>query len=419
MAADFIERSQAEDERSALLESERAARSEAERASRMKEEFLATVSHELRTPLTAIVAWSDILRDDPGDAVALSRGIDVIGKASLVQMQMIEDLLDMSRIVSGKVRLDMRRMEIAPAIQAAIETVRPAAAAKGVAIPVRFDRWGFPVRGDPDRLQQVFGNLLGNAVKFTPSGGRVVVALRQGGSRVEVSVIDTGDGIAADFLPFVFDRFRQADGSGARKHGGLGLGLAIVRQLVELHGGAVAVTSPGAGRGSKFTVSLPLAEAGAGPEPRGAATRVVAAGAVAPASDGRIDLAGVRVLAVDDEPYAREIIQRVLEACHATVTTAATAAEALRRLVAERPDLLISDISMPGGDGYALIKQVRALAPERGGNTPALALTAFARAEDRKKAALAGFHLHVAKPVRPAELITKVASLVGRAELPA
>jgi PAS domain S-box-containing protein len=413
--------------REQLLVAERGARDEAERASRMKDEFLATLSHELRTPLNAILGWAQILRQGGGvqDARDLSDGLAVIERNARAQTQIIEDLLDMSRIVSGKVRLDVRRLDPAEVVRGAVETVRPAAEAKGVRVQAVLDPSAGPVSGDPGRLQQVFWNLLNNAVKFTPRGGRVQVVLGRVNSHVEVSVADSGEGIAPEFLPYVFDRFRQADASTTRRHGGLGLGLAIVRQLVELHGGGVRAESAGLGRGATFILTLPLTpvdvregSAGDRRHPTAADGGVGAAAADAPGATGLADacirIEGVRVLVVDDEPDARGVVERVLRDCGAAVATAASAREALERLEGERFDVLVSDIGMPGEDGYALIRRVRGLGVERGGAIPAVALTAYARAEDRMKAVLAGFQMHVAKPVEPAELVTMVASLAGR-----
>jgi PAS domain S-box-containing protein len=401
-----------------LLDAERAARAEAERVSRMKDEFLATLSHELRTPLNAILGWAQILRTTlPAEAEGdLGEGLEIIERNARAQTQIIEDLLDMGRIISGKVRLDVRPIELAGVVSAAIETVRPAADAKGVRIQAALTTPDQTVSGDPGRLQQVFWNLLSNAVKFTPGGGVVRVSVARVSGHVEVAVSDTGEGIRPEFLPHVFDRFRQADASTTRRHGGLGLGLAIVKQLTELHGGRVTVASEGPGRGTTFTVSLPLASTSAG----GAARRQDAASATAPAArppsytDSLMpQLEGLRVLVVDDEPDARALLRRLLEECRATVRQARSAADAMEQFRAEVPDVLISDIGMPGEDGYSLIRRVRALPAEQGGHVPAIALTAYARAEDRVRAVLAGFQAHIPKPLEPAELIATVGSLAG------
>jgi CheY-like chemotaxis protein/anti-sigma regulatory factor (Ser/Thr protein kinase) len=314
------------------------------------------------------------------------------------------------------VRLDVQRVDVAGVIRAAVETVRPAADAKGIRLQTVLDPHAGPVSGDPNRLQQVFWNLLSNAVKFTARGGRVHVTLERVNSQLEVSVTDTGEGIAAAFLPHVFDRFRQADASANRRHGGLGLGLAIVKQLVELHGGTVRVKSPGVGQGATFTVALPLMAVH--PEPAGSdADRRHPTAQTAPAvlaEEQCVRIAGVRVLVADDEADARGLVRRLLEDCDAIVETVGSAAEAYDRLRGGRFDVLVSDIGMPGEDGYSLLRRVRALPAEQGGRVPAIALTAYARAEDRMKAVLAGFQLHLAKPVEPAELITMVASVSGR-----
>lgn len=396
-------------EKDELLQSERAARIELERASRMKDEFLATLSHELRTPLNAVLGWAQILAKTPMPEDAIE-GLQIIERNARVQAQIIEDLLDMSRIVSGKVRLDVQRLELANVVSAAVETVRAAADAKGVRLQAVLDPAAGPVSGDVNRLQQVFWNLLTNAMKFTPRGGRVQVILERVNSHLEVSVIDTGEGIDPSFLPHVFDRFRQADGGTNRRHGGLGLGLAIVKQLVELHGGDVRAKSGGLGTGSTFTVSLPLTVIHPEPEPA-AERRHPVLGPVQLSEEMCLQIEGVKVLVVDDESDARLLVRRFLEECKARVTTASSAGEALELLKSTRPQVLVSDIGMPGEDGYALIRRVRALPPEQGGDTPAIALTAYARAEDRMKAVMAGFQQHVVKPVEPAELITLVGIL--------
>jgi PAS domain S-box-containing protein len=400
-------------EKDKLLESERAARTEVERSSRMKDEFLATLSHELRTPLNAILGWSQILRNNPKPE-DIEEGIQVIERNARVQTQIIEDLLDMSRIISGKFRLDVQRTDLAEVVKAAVETVTPAADARGVRIQTVLDPIAGPVSGDPGRLQQVFWNLLTNAVKFTPRGGRVQVILERVNSHLEVSIIDTGEGIDVQFLPHVFDRFRQADATTTRRHGGLGLGLAIVKQLVEVHGGSVRVKSGGVGHGSTFTVDLPLTALH--PEPEDAVERRHSEdGASLLLDDSSREIEGLKVLVVDDEADARNLVRRLLEDRKASVTTAASAKEALEILKTSRPDVLVSDIGMPNEDGYSLIRKVRNLPVSEGGNTPAIALTAYARAEDRMKAILAGFEMHIVKPVESAELIAMVASLAKRA----
>jgi CheY-like chemotaxis protein len=319
----------------------------------------------------------------------------------------------MSRIISGNIRLDVQRVDIAPIIAAAVDSVRPAAEAKGVCISPILDPSAGPIAGDPNRLQQILWNLLSNAVKFTPKGGRVHVLLERVNSNIEISISDTGEGIEPEFLPWVFDRFRQADGSTTRRHGGLGLGLAIVKQLVELHGGTIRAKSPGPGHGATFNVCLPITVVHLDPGPL-PERRHPLIGGESLSTEACRQLAGLRVLVVDDEPDARELLRHLLEACEAMVDTAESADEALSMLESLRPDVLISDIGMPGDDGYALVRRVRALSPDRGGNTPAAALTAYARAEDRVNAILAGFQHHIAKPVEPAELFAVVASLASR-----
>ena len=406
---DITERKGAEREREELLSAERVARSEAERASRMKDEFVATLSHELRTPLSAILGWAQMLRSGQSEPHELERGLEIIERNSRVQTQIIEDLLDMSRIISGKIRLDVQQVNLSEVIEAALTTVRPAAEAKGIRLQAMLDPRVGPVRGDASRLQQIVWNLLSNAIKFTGRGGRVQAALELVNSHVEIIVSDTGEGIRPEFLPFVFERFRQADASTTRRHSGLGLGLAIVKQLVELHGGTVRAHSPGANQGATFIVALPLMVVHGRAEPERAHPRVAATAAP---SLPQPSLRGLRVLVVDDEPDARELVARLLEHRGATVRCAATASEAIAAFQSFRPNVLISDIGMPVEDGYQLIRKIRALEAS-GAHTPALALTAFARSEDRTRAMLAGFQMHVAKPVEPAELVATVASLAG------
>nr|MDQ3349971.1 PAS domain S-box protein [Acidobacteriota bacterium] len=399
----------AAEEREKLLNAERSARAEAERAGLMKDEFLATLSHELRTPLNAILGWAQILLPRAAGDEELAEGLEVIERNTRVQTQLIDDLLDMSRIISGKIRLDVQRVDVQDVIKAAIASVRQSADAKGIRIETMLDPLAGPVRGDPARLQQCFWNLLSNAIKFTPKGGKVQVALERVNSHLEACVTDTGEGIAPDFLPHLFERFRQADASTTRRHGGLGLGLSIVKQLVELHGGTVRGKSGGAGQGATFCVELPLVILHA-PDESAHRAHPASRGHAPPAID-HPSLDGIKVLAVDDEPDARGLVRRVLEGCGASVLLASSAAEALDLIRRERPDVILSDIGMPVEDGYDLIRKVRALPPEEGGRTPAAALTAFARAEDRMRALRAGFQTHVAKPVEPAELTAVVASL--------
>jgi signal transduction histidine kinase len=413
---DITNKRRIETEREQLLQSERAARGEAERSGRMKDEFLATLSHELRTPLSAILGWSQVLGQVNGANGEIRDGLKVIERNARAQAQIVEDLLDMSGIISGKVRLEIRKVDLAGVVDAAINAVRPAAVAKGVELETAIERRAPAVSGDAHRLQQVFWNLLSNAVKFTPKGGRVSVSLEQTGSHFEVRVADSGEGIDAAFLPHVFERFRQADASTSRRHGGLGLGLSIVKQLVELHGGAVEAASDGPGKGSTFTVALPVMVSRDDSAERREASAEQASRArprerAGPSSYA--NLGGVKILVVDDEPDGRNLIERLLRDCDATVTTAGSAGEAMERVVRERPDVLLSDIGMPKEDGYVLIRRLRELDGEKG-RIPAIAVTAYARAEDRVKAIQAGYQMHLAKPVEPVKLIEMVASLVNR-----
>jgi signal transduction histidine kinase/CheY-like chemotaxis protein len=402
-------------ERARLYETEQRLRAEAETANRLKDEFLATVSHELRTPLTAIVGWSSMLRTSDFDPPTTARAIETIERNALAQTQIIEDLLDVSRIITSKVRLDARPIELVVIVEAALDSVRPAATTKGITLKSEVTSGVAPaaVSGDPARLQQVMWNLLANAVKFTPAGGEVAVSVSRAGTSVRIAVADTGQGISREFLPYVFDRFRQADGTITRTHGGLGLGLAIVRHLVELHGGTVTAESAGAGLGATFIVELPVADAvrdggAAELQPLSASPAEIAA-AVSPAAE----LAGLRVLIVDDEPDARLLLKTLMEQSGAKVRAAASASEALAALKDFRPDILVSDIGMPQEDGYALLRCVRALSPEEGGRIPAIALTAYAQEDDRMRALLAGFQVHVAKPINPAEFVAVIVGLAG------
>jgi PAS domain S-box-containing protein len=399
-------------EREHLLAAERTARTEAERVSLMKDEFLATLSHELRTPLNAILGWSQILRTRDHRDEELTEGLEVIERNTRVQTQLIEDLLDMSRIISGKIRLDVQRVDLQEVVKAAVASVRLSADAKQIRLQVVLDPLAGPVRGDPNRLQQCFWNLLSNAIKFTPKGGTVQVSLERVNSHLEVCVIDNGQGIKPEFLPHLFERFRQADASTTRRHGGLGLGLSIVKHLIELHGGKVRAKSPGEKQGSTFCIELPMMVVNASEaEHRREHPRSFML--TAPTIDNP-SLKGITVLAVDDEPDARNLLKRVLEDCGAKVILAASAREALDLVLKERPDMIVSDIGMPDEDGYEFIRKVRALGAEDGGKTPAAALTAFARAEDRTRALRAGYQTHVAKPVEPTELTAVVASLAIR-----
>ena len=377
---------------------------ELEQLSRLKDEFLATMSHELRTPLNAIFGWVTLLRTRRLDEATQERALETIERNARAQKRLIEDLLDVSRIVSGKVALEIMPVDPRRVVQAALETMQPAAQAKGVTLVPLLETGVGTVRGDFARLQQIVCNLLSNAIKFTAAGGNVDVSLAHRFGETEISVSDSGQGIKPEFLPLVFDRFRQEDGSISRRHGGLGLGLAIVRHLVELHAGQVEAFSEGEGKGSRFVVRLPTRV--------GAAASTNEEVATNPASSSM--LAGVRLLVVDDEPGARDLIANVLQGYGAQVTLAESGQAALTKLFEERPHVLVADLAMPGMDGYALIEQVRALDPDFGGQTPAIAVTGYASPLDRLRALQAGYQNHVAKPVEPQELAIVIASLTGR-----
>lgn len=402
----------------ALRESERQARealAQAEAASRAKDEFLAVLSHELRTPMTAVLGWARMLKDGMGPEDT-KQGIEVIERNARLQSLIIEDLLDMSRIVSGKFRLEVQAVDLARVLLAAVDSIRVAAEAKDVKLTVSCDPGGTEVRGDPNRLQQVFFNLLSNATKFTPRGGAITVWCGRVNSQIKVSVQDTGRGITPEFLPHVFERFQQQDAKTTRQHQGLGLGLAIVKHLVELHGGTVHAFSEGEGRGATFAVQLPAPallhwdpEGGVG---RASASDEEARAAIHERSKGVAqDLDGLTVMVTDDEPDTRELLKKLLERHGARVLVCGSAADALDRLQRHRPNVLLCDIGMPEVDGYGLISRVRSSSPDKGGATPAIALTAFARSEDRTRSLLAGFQLHLAKPVEPTELIASIRSL--------
>jgi PAS domain S-box-containing protein len=385
---------------------------EARDANRMKDDFLAVLSHELRTPLNAIVGYSRLLRGGMLEGDQVERALETVERNSRWLTQIVEDVLDVSRIISGKIRFDVRPVELPPVIDNAIATVLPAAEAKGVKLQMLIDPRAPVVSGDADRLQQVVWNLLSNAVKFTPRHGRIQVRLERVNSHVEIVVSDTGAGIREDFLPHVFERFRQGDTGPTRKTGGLGLGLAIVRHIVEMHGGTVQALSEGEGKGSTFVVRLPLQIVQTAATPTEKREHpLTASGAPLPALQ---DLSGVRVLAVDDEADSRGLLRVVLESAGATVTTAASAAEALGLLASSPPDVMVADIGMPEMDGFDLIKHVRMLPNPAAAQVPAAALTAFARSEDRTKALQSGFEMHLAKPVDPGELVASVATLVRR-----
>ena len=402
-------------ERGASLERQlgdlRLAREAAEAGNRAKDEFLALLSHELRTPLNAVYGWARMLKAGELSPDASSRALDAILRNANAQVQLIDDLLDVSRVIAGKMRLDVRPVDLKSVVENALDAVRPAAEGKSLRLQSVLDPRAGPVAGDPGRLQQVVWNLLMNAVKFTAKGGRVQVHLQRINSHVEIVVSDTGRGIDPDLLPFIFDRFRQADSSSTRAHGGLGLGLALVKNLVELHGGSVVAQSAGEGKGATFIVKLPLSIATI---PEGLGPRVhPGAPALDTVSHG-VRLDGLRVLVVDDDPDAVELATEILAGAGAVVRTCGSAREAFASVQEWRPDVLVSDIEMPGEDGYALIRKVRALDAERGGKTPAIALTAYGRSQDRMLSLSAGYNMHVPKPVDPGELTTIIASVAGR-----
>ncbi|MBW3497132.1 ATP-binding protein [Janthinobacterium sp. NKUCC08_JDC] len=392
----------AAEERKVLLDSEREARADAERTNQLKDDFLTTLSHELRTPLSAILGWAQVLRRGTRDQADLHRGLQSIERNARAQAQLIEDLLDMSRITSDKVLLDLQTIVPASIIASAIETLRPAADAKHIAIHSNIASDAGTITGDPSRIQQVIWNLLSNALKFTPQGGRVEIGVRREASRLAITVADNGVGIKKDFLPHVFDRFRQADASTTRRHGGLGLGLAIVKHLVEQHGGTVTVSSAGDMQGASFTVRLPLGTRAALARPKGGEL------------SASHDLRGVTVLLVDDEADARELTARILRDSHADVHGAGSVAQALQLLEQVHPHVLVSDIGMPDADGFDLLAQIRAHASPDAASLPALALTAFAQPQDRQRALASGFQAWISKPIDPAELLAAVAQLAAQ-----
>jgi PAS domain S-box-containing protein len=407
IARDISELKRIYAEREQLLESERAARSQAERANRMKDEFLATVSHELRTPLNAIVGWTQVLKEGDVSTDDVAQGIEVIDRSARIQAQLIDDLLDLGRITSGKMTLDVQWLDLGRVVREAIASVVHAATAKQIKIKTIIDHSGGGMMGDHQRLQQVIWNLLSNAIKFTPKNGVVIITVRRVNSHVELSVCDNGRGIEADFLPHVFERFRQADASTTRQFGGLGIGLALVRELVELHGGLVQAESAGSGQGSTFIVSLPVVATRFEPvKPKEDRSREAD-----DAMNSSENLAGTKVLVVDDDQDSLNVVTRILTHRQADVRAAASVDEALEILVSFHPDVILSDIGMPERDGYELIHRVRQL--EGGRSVPAAALTALARSEDRMRALKAGFQTHVTKPVAPAELIAVVRSLAA------
>ena len=398
-------------EKAQLLESERLARAEAERASRIKDEFLATLSHELRTPLNAVLGWSTILRGRENLDPEMIQALETIDRNARVQGQIIEDLLDMSRIISGKVRLDVQPLDLPGILLEAVDTMRASATTKGVRIQTVIDPFNATILGDPNRLQQIFWNLLSNSIKFTPKHGRIQVLLQRINSHVEVSVIDTGEGISPDFLPYIFNRFQQADASTTRRHGGLGLGLAIVKNLVELHGGTVRAKSGGAGKGATFIVSLPLTVFHPPPD-QGEREHPKSKPLELPVPS-TISLEGIRVLAVDDDPDARNLLKVLLESAGATAYLASSAEKGLEQLLSRPVDVLICDVGMPETDGYSLMRQIRSLVDPEKSKVAGVALTAYARLEDRLAAMQAGFQNHLPKPVEPSELLAVVRSLAS------
>jgi signal transduction histidine kinase/ActR/RegA family two-component response regulator len=410
LQAEVDERQRAEESLRAALAREQVARSEAETANRMKDEFLANVSHELRTPLNAIIGWTHLLRTGSLDSTTVARAVETIDRNAKSQAQLIEDILDTSRIITGKLRLNKEPVDISSVINAAIDSVQLAVDSKNLQLEVTLDPTARHTVGDASRLQQVVWNLFANAIKFTPSGGRIEVKVERAGDNMQIQVSDTGVGIGPDFLPYIFDRFRQADGTTTRQHGGLGLGLAIVRHLVELHGGMITADSAGEGKGATFIIKLPLA-------PQAATRRRKAMSAPQmkelPAESVRPlrSLAKVKVLLVDDDPDTLQILSMMLGESKAMLQIAASVGEALETLQWFRPDVLVSDLAMPGEDGYALIDKVRALDAQNETRTPAVALTSYVRIEDRTRALSAGFNVFVPKPVHPDELITAIASL--------
>ncbi|MEK7723512.1 MAG: ATP-binding protein, partial [Acidobacteriota bacterium] len=407
---DMTERKEAENEREKLLQSEQTARQEAEIANRMRDEFLATVSHELRAPLNSILGWGKMLQQGKLDAETGQKAIDTIVRNANAQNRLIEDLLDVSRIISGKVRLEVIKVKLNKLIEAALESARPAAEAKNIQLNVIENSHISHISGDPNRLQQVIWNLLSNAIKFTPHGGEVTVEIKRGKTEVEILVSDSGIGIKEEFLPHIFKRFSQADSSSIRKFGGLGLGLAIVRHIVEMHGGSVSVYSEGENKGATFTVTLPLIVEKRQVEDNLNTQELKKEFLLA---QENIKLEGLLILVVDDEIEARQMLIQALILYGATVVSASSVKEAFDEINIKKPDIIVSDIGMPEEDGYAFIKQLRSL-PNNKSNIPAIALTAFSRSQDRTRALMAGFQNHVSKPVEIEELVTVIAGLTGR-----
>ena len=413
LVLDVTARTKAEDDRAALLIRERDARQHAEEADRLKDDFLATLSHELRTPLTSILGWASMIRNGEVEGSNATRAVETIERNARSQARLIDDLLDVSRIITGNLRLDLHPLNLAPIVEAASDALRPTADVKGIQIRTDMLSGECLVKGDPNRLRQVIWNLLSNSIKFTQRGGVVVVNLRCVGATVRLTVADTGEGISAEFLPYVFDRFRQAEGSISRKQGGLGLGLAVVRHLVELHGGTIRAESGGLGQGSVFTVELPLAEERRDPARAEERRREVERRR---SRKGAVRLDGIHVLLVEDDDDSRKLLGTMLKRYGARVTSTKSAAEALAAFSDDLPDVLISDIGMPDEDGYELMRKLRSLPPEKGGRTPAIALTGYASRKDRERALNAGYQKHMAKPIEQVDIISAIAALIGRGD---
>jgi PAS domain S-box-containing protein len=411
---EITERRKIEEELERLLQQEKMARAEAEVANRMKDEFLLTISHELRTPLTSILGWARMLTSGSLSESKAQHAMEVIAKSAESQTRLVDDILDTSRIITGSLKLDVKPVEIERIFQATIDVIRPIAEVKGVALTAVIDVQGDVVFGDASRLQQAIWNLLSNAIKFTNEGGRIEALLRRAGNQIEITVSDTGIGIEPQFLPYVFERFRQADSTSTRRYGGLGLGLAVAHHIIELHGGSISVSSPGRNQGATFRIILPLAVASRPPQlgiPHLESEATQTKGRKGAEECQRLD--GVRILLVEDDPETLDMLKFIFDECGAEVITAASASEALEALERCRPDALVSDIAMPNQDGYDLIRQVRSRGPDQGGKIPAVAVTAYASAEDRVRVLSSGFQMHVSKPIDPDELIIILASLTG------
>ncbi|HET6862254.1 MAG TPA: ATP-binding protein, partial [Pyrinomonadaceae bacterium] len=425
LVLDVTAKKLAEEERSALLLRERDARKQAEEADRLKDEFLATLSHELRTPLTSILGWASMIRSGEVEGATANRAIETIERNARSQARLIDDLLDVSRIITGNLRLDLHPLHIGPIVEAALDALRPTASAKGIELVTDIVPEDCLVRGDTNRLRQIIWNLLSNALKFTPRGGSVKIILERGQTSAQLTVSDTGEGISAEFLPFVFDRFRQAEGSISRKQGGLGLGLAVVRHLAELHGGNVSAASEGVGKGSTFTVDLPLAAERR--DPARAEERRLENERRKRLRQGLTRLDGIHVLLVEDDDDSRNLLTMMLKRQGAEVTAAISAAQAFRVLTQptnsrdsvrglplKRPDIVISDIGMPEEDGYELLEKLRRLSESEGGLIPAIAVTGYATRKDRERALEAGYQVHMAKPIEQTELLLAIATLVRK-----